>query len=183
MSSLFLLQCHIGRFLLASRLCVYAKHPLWLQLWEKQCYSEKKMFLGLLLLVLEGRLCLSWPGSSLSVWSGIRAGDCAEQEGGVMAGGEFWMVASSSVFVWRGSSIRGRSFGFRPLFLPVVAPFLTSALNPLLSNPLLLLPETTWLVDARNQFWKKKLIKSGPRQDQDEAINYIICAVIWHIDF
>lgn len=99
--------------------------------------------------------CLFWPELSLSVRSELMVGVCAGLKEGVTLEVEFWVEASASVLVWRGTSARGRSFGLRPLFLPVVAPFLTSALIPLSSSALLLLLETTWVAAARNQFWEK----------------------------
>lgn len=57
-----------------------------------------------------------------------------------------------SVIVWRGTSTGGRSLGLRPLFLPAVAPFLTSDLIPLSSGALLLLLSSPGGASARNQF-------------------------------
>lgn len=90
----------------------------------------------------EGIGCLFWPELSLSVGSGNKVGGCAVPENRVAAGVEFWVV-SASVFVSRGTFTGGRSFGLRPLFLPVVAPFLTSAFIPLFSGTLVLLLDTT----------------------------------------
>lgn len=132
--------------------------PLWLPGRQKQSYSDKDSLLGLLRLGAEaGGCCLLRPESALSVGSGVgeegdRGGPAVDE--GLAAGVEFWVVVGASVFVWRGAiTAAGRSLGLRPLFLPVVAPFLTSALIPLFSSTLLLLLETTWVAAARNQFW------------------------------
>lgn len=82
--------------------------------------------------------CLFGPVVALSVGSGFRVGGCVGPEEGLMAGTEFCVVADAAVFVWRGISTGGRSLGLRPLFLPEVAPFLTSALIPLFSTTLVL---------------------------------------------
>lgn len=96
--------------------------------------------------------CLFWTGLTLSVGVGVWVRVCVGAEKVVRVGVEFWVVLGAGVFVWTGATTGGRSLGFRPLFLPVVAPFLTSALIPLFSGALLLLLETTWLAAARNQF-------------------------------
>lgn len=128
---------------------IYSEHPLQLLGGHKQSYFDNEGFLGLLPLVRRAD-CLFW--LELSVWSGVWSGDCDGPEEGLMAGLEFWVAVGASVFVWRGTTIGGCSFGLRPLFLPEVAPFLTSALIPLVSITLVLLLVTTWLVAARNQF-------------------------------
>lgn len=132
---------------LASQLNIYSTHPLWLHGWQKQSYSDNDNLLGLLRLVVERKEgCLFWPDFAVSVGSGIRVGGCVGPEEAVMK------EASDSVFDCSGATTGGCSLGLRPLFLPVVAPFLTSALIKLFSAALLLLLETTWLAAARNQF-------------------------------
>lgn len=135
---------------------IYIELPLCLLGRRKQNYSDKDSLLGLLRRVAEGTGCLFWPELALSVGSGIKVGDCVGPKVEVTARVEFWVAAGASVFVWRGAITEGRSLGLRPLFLPVVAQFLTSGLIPLSSGALLLLLETTSVAAARNQFWSGK---------------------------
>lgn len=112
-------------------------------------YSEKDCLLGLLPLALKSVGCLFWP--ELSVGSIISSEACVEPEEVLMAGLELWLGASVSV--WSATTTDGCSLGLRPLFLPEVAPFLTSAFIPWFSTTLVLLVGAACVVAAaRNQF-------------------------------
>lgn len=111
-------------------------------------YSKKVCLLGLLPLVPNSAGCLFW--FEPSVGSMMSSEDCVELEEVLMAGLELWLGASVSV--WRATTTGGRSLGLRPLFLPEVAPFLTSAFIPWFSIALVLLLGATWVAAARNQF-------------------------------
>lgn len=111
-------------------------------------YSEKDCLLGLLPLALKSVGCLFWP--ELSVGSIISSEACVELEEVLMAGLELCLGASVSV--WSATTTGGCSLGLRPLFLPDVAPFLTSAAIPWFSITLVLLLGATCVAAARNQF-------------------------------
>lgn len=123
-----------------------------------QGYSNSGSLLGLLPLAAYSTACLFWPMLALSVGSGCKLRGCVRAGEGLMAGAKFCVGVDPSVCVWRGASTGGCSLGLRPLFLPGVAPFLTSALIPLFSTTFVLVLGATWVAAARNQFCDRERI-------------------------
>lgn len=113
---------------------IWSRRPPWFLCWQKkQSYSDNDSFFGLLCRAEQPLDC--WFGSGMSVMvmsvkSGLCVGDCVESEDWVESIAEFWSRFGASICVWREATTGGRSLGLRPLFLPVVAPFLTSSLMP-----------------------------------------------------